>query len=72
MYNYKPIKLYKMSKNQVLTSVKLDVDMFEQFRIAAILSKFSFTKLCERSIHLFLTSPEFKKQILNHNDLKMD
>ena len=61
-----------MSKNQVLTSVKLDVDMFEQFRIEAIKLKFSWTKLAERSIHLFLTNPEYKKLLLNHNDLKMD
>jgi len=61
-----------MSKNQVLTSVKLDADMFEQFKIACVLNKFSLQKLSERSIHLFLSDPEFKKMILNHNDLKMD
>lgn len=60
-----------MSKNQVLTSVKLDAEMFEQFKIEAIKSKFSFQKLTERSIHLFLTNPEFRKMLLNHNNLDM-
>ncbi len=61
-----------MSKNQVLTSVKLDVEMFEKFKVECILSKFSLQKLTDRTIHLFLSDPEFKKMILNHTDLSMD
>ena len=60
-----------MSKDQSLTSVKLNTEMFDSFRIECVKSKFSFQKLSERAIHLFLTNPEFRKMILNHNDLSI-
>jgi len=59
-------------KKQVLTSVKLDVDLFENFKIECIKRKFSFQKLSERSIHLYLTDENFRKQIHNHSDLSLD
>jgi hypothetical protein len=59
-------------KNQQLTSVKLDKDLFEQFRVECIKRKFSFQKLSERAIHLYLTDDDFKKQIHNHTDLSLE
>jgi hypothetical protein len=59
-------------KKQVLTSVKLDVDLFENFKIECIKRKFSFQKLSERAIHLYLTDEEFRKKIHNHNDLSLE
>ena len=59
-------------KNQQLTSVKIDKDLFEQFRVECIKRKFSFQKLSERAIHLYLTNEEFRKQVHNHNDLSLD
>jgi hypothetical protein len=59
-------------KKQVLTSVKLDVDLFENFKIECIKRKFSFQKLSERAIHLYLTDENFRKQIHNHNDLSFE
>jgi hypothetical protein len=59
-------------KNQQLTSVKIDKDLFEQFRVECIKRKFSFQKLSERAIHLYLTSEEFRKQVHNHNDLSLE
>ncbi len=59
-------------KNQQLTSVKLDKDLFEQFRVECIKRKFSFQKLSERAIHLYLTDDSFKKQIHNHSDLSLE
>ena len=56
-------------KKQVLTSVKLDVDLFENFKIECIKRKFSFQKLSERAIHLYLTDEDFRKQIHNRNNL---
>jgi hypothetical protein len=56
-----------MAKNQVLTSVKLDVDMFEQFRVECVKQKTSLQKITERSIHMFLNDPEFRRIILNYN-----
>ena len=59
-------------KKQVLTSVKLDTDLFENFKIECIKRKFSFQKLSERAIHLYLTNEEFRKQVHNHNDLSLE
>ena len=59
-------------KNQQLTSVKIDKDLFEQFRVECIKRKFSFQKLSERAIHLYLTDEDFRKKVHNHNDLSLD
>ena len=59
-------------KNQVLTSVKIDTDLFDKFKIECIKRKFSFQKLSERAIHLYLTNEDFRKQVHNHNDLSVE
>jgi len=59
-------------KNQQLTSVKLDKDLFEQFKVECIKRKFSFQKLSERAVHLYLTDENFRKQIHNHNNLSFE
>lgn len=61
-----------MSNNQQLTSVKLDKDLFEQFKVECIKRKFSFQKLSERAVHLYLTDETFRKQLHNHNDLSLE
>jgi hypothetical protein len=58
-------------KNQQLTSVKIDKDLFEEFKVACVKMKFSFQKLSERAMHLYLTDEEFRKQIHNHKDLTL-
>jgi len=59
-------------KNQQLTSVKLDKDLFEQFKVECIKRKFSFQKLSERAVHLYLTNEDFRKQVHNHSDLSLE
>jgi hypothetical protein len=59
-------------KNQQLTSVKLDKDLFEQFKVECIKRKFSFQKLSERAVHLYLTDESFRKQVHNHSDLSLE
>ena len=59
-------------KKQVLTSVKIDNELFEQFKIECIKRKFSFQKLSERAIHLYLTNEDFRKQLHNHSDLSLE
>ena len=59
-------------KNQVLTSVKIDTDLFDKFKIECIKRKFSFQNLSERAIHLYLTDEDFRKKIHNHNDLSLE
>ena len=59
-----------MSKKEMtLTSVKIQSDLFETFKIECVKRKFSFQKLADRAIHLYLTDDSFRKQIHNHNDL---
>jgi len=53
--------------NMQLTSVKIPEDLFEQFKIACVKYKFSVQKLTERSMYLYLTDEEYRKQI--HNTL---
>ena len=43
-------------------------NLFEQFKIACVKHKFSVQKLTERTMFLYLTSDEFRKQIHNQLD----
>jgi hypothetical protein len=61
-----------MSQNQQLTSVKVDKDIFEAFKIECVKSKFSLQKLAERGMHLYLTDEEFRKNIHNHMNLDLN
>ena len=42
-------------KDMTLTSVKIHSDLFEEFKIECVRKKFSFQKLADRAIHLYLT-----------------
>ena len=61
-----------MSKDQQLTSVKIDKTLFEEFKVECIKRKFSFQKLSERAIHLYLTEEGFRKHIHSHTDLSLE
>ena len=60
-----------MSEDQgmTLTSVKIKSKLFQALRIECVKRKFSFQKLSDRTIHLFLTDPEFRKMITNYTNL---
>ena len=55
-----------MSDNQKLTSVKIDEDLFNDFKGECIKRKFSFQKLSERAIDLYMKDEEFRKKIHSH------
>jgi hypothetical protein len=57
-----------MGQKMQLTSVKVPENLFEQFKIACVKYKFSVQKLTERSMFLYLTSDEFRKNIHNQLD----
>jgi hypothetical protein len=57
-----------MGNKMQLTSVKVPEDLFEQFKIACVRYKFSVQKLTERSMYLYLTNEDFRKQIHNQLD----
>lgn len=55
--------------NTQLTSVKVDKDMFEEYKIFCVKMKTSLNKLVNRSMDLYLTDEEFRKKINNHTSL---
>jgi len=59
------------SKDMTLTSVKVKSDLFENFKIECVKRKFSFQKLADRSIYLYLTDENFRKQINNQLNLEI-
>ena len=59
------------NKEKTLTSVKIQSDLFQDFKIECVKRKFSFQKLADRAIHLYLTNEEFRKTINNHNNLEL-
>ena len=58
-------------KEKTLTSVKIQSDLFQDFKIECVKRKFSFQKLADRAIYLYLTDDDFRKQINNHNNLEL-
>jgi hypothetical protein len=56
----------------ILTSVKIPSNLWDEFKVAIIRYKFSFHKLANRTIHLYLTDSEFRKKIHNYNDLSLE
>jgi hypothetical protein len=57
---------------QKLTSVKVDEELFEKFKYDAYLDKFTFQKLADRSMYLYITDPDFRKRLQNQIDIKLD
>jgi len=56
--------------NQSLTSVKVDTEVFEKFKIACIKSKFSLQKLVDRALFLYLSDEEFQSKLHNTTNLE--
>jgi hypothetical protein len=54
-----------------LTSVKVQADLFENFKIECVRRKFSFQKLSDRAIFLYLTDENFRKQITNQINIEL-
>ena len=59
-------------KQMTLTSVKVKSDLFEDFKIECVKRKFSFPKLADRALFLYLTNEEFRKQITNQINLEIN
>ena len=60
------------NKNMTLTSVKVQVELFDNFKIACVRYKFSLQKLADRTIHLYLTDEDFRKKVHSHTDLDIN
>jgi hypothetical protein len=59
-----------MAENK-LTSVKVSEELFEEFKVLCVRTKFSLQKLVDRSIHMYLTDDDFRKEIHAHNNLAL-
>ena len=60
------------NKKMTLTSVKVKSDLFDNFKIECVKRKFSFQKLADRSLFLYLTDEDFRKQITNQINLDLE
>jgi hypothetical protein len=58
-------------KDLTLTSVKIQNDLFEEFKVECVRRKFTFQKLADRAIYLFLTDEDFRKKIVNQTNLDL-
>ena len=69
--SFNKLKIMSNKKEKTLTSVKIQNDLFQDFKIECVKRKFSFQKLADRAIHLYLTDDDFRKTINNHNNLEL-
>jgi len=60
-----------MIKDEKLTSVKITQPLFDKFKIACLEDNFSFKKLADRAIFLYLTDTELRKRFTNNTILKL-
>jgi hypothetical protein len=60
-----------MIKDEKLTSVKITQPLFDKFKIACLEDNFSFKKLADRAIFLYLTDIEFRKKVHEQNNIKL-
>ena len=60
-----------MIKNEKLTSVKITQPLFDKFKMSCLEDNFSFKKLADRAIYLYLTDKDFKQQVHKINNVKI-
>ena len=59
------------SSDKRLTTVRIDDELFQEFKFQCIKDKFSFQKLASRSIFLYLTDKEFKDNLHTVTDINL-
>jgi len=57
--------------NEKLTSVKVTQPLFDEFKIACYQHNFSFKKLADRAIYLYLTDDDFRDKLHKQNSIKL-
>lgn len=60
-----------MVKEEKLTSVKITQPLFDKFKMACVQQNFSFKKLADRAIFLYLTDKTFRDQIHKQNNISI-
>ncbi len=59
------------NNNKQLTSVKVDPQLFEEFKMASIKTKINLQKLVDRSLFLYLTNQNFRSTINNQLNINI-
>jgi len=54
-----------------LTSVKVETDLFQEFKGECVKYKFSLQKLVDRAIYLYLTEEDFKQKLHSQTNIKL-
>jgi len=54
-----------------LTSVKVEQELFQEFKGECVRYKFTLQKLVDRAIFLYLTEEEFKQRLHNQTNIKL-
>jgi|TARA_R110000868_G_scaffold131045_2_gene340955 hypothetical protein len=60
-----------MIKDEKLTSVKITQPLFDEFKMASLQNNFSFKKLADRAIFLYLTDRDFREKLHKQNNIKL-
>ena len=60
-----------MTKEEKLTSVKITQPLFDEFKMACLQDNFSFKKLADRAIFLYLTDKDFRDKVHRINNIKI-
>ena len=60
-----------MIKEEKLTSVKITQPLFDKFKMACLEDNFSFKKLADRAIFLYLTDKDFRSKVHQINNIKL-
>lgn len=58
----------EQESKDTLTSVKVNKELFDEFKINCVRLKFSLNKLTNRTMFLFQNDPAFRKQLMDMND----
>tara|TARA_B100001113_G_C20984826_1_gene567802 strand:+ start:670 stop:858 length:189 start_codon:yes stop_codon:yes gene_type:complete len=61
-----------MAKDEKLTSVEITQSLFNNFKIACLEDDFSFKKLANRAIFLYLTDKGFREKIHKQDNITID
>ncbi len=51
------------NKDKKLTSVRLDPELYDEFKFQCLKDNFSFQKLASRAIYLYLNDKDFKNKL---------
>ena len=52
-----------LERDKILTSVRIEPEMYNEFRVICLRYKFSLRKLVERGMYAYINDEEFRKQI---------